>query len=206
MLQKIKKCIAVLIIIVSLPYIVTVFMSGNGAATEKEVNGPDALVRAHCIGVLAREVSQNYEDEMLKVQALLVRTTVYKEIEEKGKAILEEEGFGDVSDIEGSWYRKLEEVWEETEGQVLMYSEKLALVPFHQVSSGKTRVGSEVLGSEDYPYLKMRECPKDVEADNQMMSKFIDVKGLKVASVDRAGYALTVTVGEETVSAESLRE
>ena len=206
MLQKIKKCIAILIIIVLLPYIITVFMNGKGVDTEKEISGPDALVKAHCIGVLAREVSQDYEEEMLKTQALLVRTTVYKEVQEKGKAILEEEGFGDVTDIESSWYRKLETIWEETEGQVIMYGDSLALVPFHQVSSGKTRIGAEVLGSEDYPYLKMRECPKDVEADNQMTSKFIDVKGAKVATVDSAGYALTVSVGEETVSAESFRD
>lgn len=206
MLQRIKKAFAILIIIVLLPYIITIFINGKKVESSKETDGMNALLRDHCISVLAKEVSEDYEDEMLKVQAVLVRTTVYKEVEEKGEEIVNQDNFGYVGDIEDSWYRKLKDVWEATEGQVVMYGEKLALVPFHQVSNGKTRVGSEVLGSEDYPYLQMKECPKDVEAEKQMESKFIEVKGAKVTVYDSAGYALTVTVGEETVSGESFRD
>lgn len=206
MLQKIKKVFAMLIIIVLLPYIITIFINGSKVESNKETDERSELLKAHCIRVLSQEVSSDYEDEMLKVQALLVRTTLYKEVEEQGEAILNQEGFGDVSDIDASWYKKLEEIWDATEGEVIMYQEKLALVPFHQVSNGKTRDGKEALGSDAYPYLQIRECPKDVEAENQMESKFIEVKGAKVASVDSAGYALTVTVGEETVSGESFRD
>lgn len=206
MLQRIKKIFAILIIIVLLPYIITIFMNGGNALDTEETDGTNELLKAHCIGVLAKEVSSDYEDEMLKAQAVLVRTTIYKEVEELGEAFLEQEGLGDISDIDSMWYKKLEKVWDETAGQVIMYDGKLALVPFHQVSNGKTRDGKEALGSEDYPYLQVRECPKDVAADNQMESKFIEVKGAKVTSVDSAGYVLTVTVGEETVSGESFRD
>lgn len=206
MLQRIKKAFAILIIIVLLPYIITIFMNGGNAQSTEKSDGANELLKAHCIGVLAKEVTSDYEDEMLKAQALLVRTTVYKQVEELGEAIVEQENFGDISDIDGAWYRKLEQIWDETEGEVIMYQEKLALVPFHQVSNGKTRNGKEALGSEDYPYLQVRECPKDVAADNQMESKFIEVKGAKVASTDTAGYALTVTVGEETMTGENFRD
>ncbi len=205
MLQRIKKTFAILIIIVLLPYIITVFINGGDAPEKKETDGKSELLKKHCIGVLEKEVSSDYEDEMLKVQALLVRTTVYKQAEEQGKEIFNQENFGDVSGIDGSWYRKLEEIWEETEGEVVMYQDKLALVPFHQVSNGKTRSGKEVFGNEEYPYLQIRECPKDVAAVNQMESKFIEVKGAKVAGVDSAGYVLDVTVGEETVKGENFR-
>ncbi len=206
MFRKLKKILAILTIMILFPYIVTVFANGKSVNNSKEINKKDALLKEHCIGLLAKEVSADYEEEMLKVQALLVRTTVYKEIEELGEDIIKQEGFGDVSDIDGSWYKKLEHIWEETEGEVIMYQDKLALVPFHQVSNGKTRIGSEVLGSEDYPYLKMKECPKDVEAVNQMESKFIEVIGAKVETYDSAGYALNVTIGEEKVNGESFRE
>lgn len=206
MFRKFKKILAILTIMILFPYIITVFANGKGINNNQEVDKKDALLKEHCIGLLAKEVSADYEEEMLKVQALLVRTTVYKEIEEIGADILKQEGFGDISDIDGSWYKKLESIWEETEGEVIMYQDKLALVPFHQVSNGKTRIGSEVLGSEDYPYLKMKECPKDVEADNQMESKFIEVKGAKVDAYDGAGYALAVTVGEEKINGESFRD
>lgn len=206
MLQRIKKAFAILTIIVLLPYIVTIFMNGGNVESTEETDGTNELLKAHCIGVLAKEVSSDYEDEMLKAQALLVRTTVYKQIEELGESIFDQEGFGDISEIDGAWYRRLEEIWDATEGEVIMYQEKLALVPFHQVSNGKTRDGKEALGSEDYPYLQIRECPKDVAANNQMESKFIEVKGAKVASTDTAGYALTVTVGEETMTGENFRD
>lgn len=206
MFRKIKKIFAVLTIIVLLPYIITIFANGKTVDNSKKEDKRDALLKEHCIGIMAKEVSSDYEEEMLKVQALLVRTTVYKEVEEMGEDILEKEGFGDVGDIEVSWYKKLESIWDETNGEVIMYQDKLAFVPFHQVSNGKTRIGSEVLGSAEYPYLKMKECPKDVEADNQMESKFIEVKGAKVDSYDSAGYALNVMVGEEKVKGESFRD
>lgn len=205
MFRVIKKLFAILIILVLFPYIVTIFVNGGSIDAGKEIDAKDALLKQHCIGILAKEVSADYEEEMLKVQALIVRTTIYKEVEELGEEILTQEGFGDVSDIEASWYKKLEKIWDETEGEVIMYQDKLALVPFHQVSNGKTRIGSEVLGSEDYPYLKMIECPKDVEAINQMESKFIEVTGAKVENYDSAGYALSVTIGEEKVNGESFR-
>ncbi len=206
MLQKFKKVLAIITIIVLLPYIFTVFMNGRRTGKEEEVDAKEALLKQHCIGVLAKEVSSDYEDEMLKVQALLVRTTIYKQVEELGEDITKQEDFGKIEEIEKSWYRKLEQIWNDTEGQVIMYEGKLALVPFHQVSNGKTRNGEEVLGSQDYPYLKMKECPKDVEAVNQMESKFIEVKGAKVEKYDEAGYALHVKVGEETCTGESFRD
>ena len=206
MLQRIKRFLAVLTIIVLLPYIVTIFINGREVSGNEQKNGQDELLKRHCIGLLAKEVSSDYEDEMLKVQALLVRTTVYKEVEELGQSIMDQEGFGNIEDINGAFYRKLEKIWDETEGQVVMYEGKLALVPFHQISNGKTRMGTEVLGSDEYPYLKTIECPKDVEAERQMESKFVEITGVSVESYDSAGYALTVKVGEETVSGESFRD
>ena len=206
MFRKIKKFLAILTILILFPYIVTIFVNGKSVDSNDKTDKKNELLKEHCIGLLAKEVSTDYEEEMLKVQALLVRTTIYKEVEELGEKILKQEGFGDSSNIEGSWYKKLEKIWDETEGEVILYHDKLALVPFHQVSNGKTRIGSEVLGSEDYPYLQMKECPKDVEADNQMESKFIQVTGAKVEKYDSAGYALNVAVGEEKINGESFRD
>ena len=205
--QKVKRIFSVILIIVLLPYIVTIFMNGGVVETGgDQANGADALLEEYCISTLAKEVSSDYEEEMLKVQAVLVRTTVYQEVEKLGKAIFEEGAVQNLEKPDAAWYKTLSEAWKQTEGKVIMHGEKLALVPFHQVSNGKTRNGKEVLGSEEYPYLKMRECPKDVEADNQMESKFIKVTGATVESTDSAGYVLSVKVGKETVSGESFRD
>lgn len=207
MLQKIKKTIAMLLIMVLLPYIITIFINGKKVETEAdEFDSKSNQLKDYCIWVLSNEISSDYEEEMLKAQALLVRTTVYKEVEELGEDIFESESYVNMEKPDAMWYRKLEDIWDETEDQVVMYNGQLALVPFHQVSNGKTRIGSEVLGSDEYPYLQMKECPKDVEAPNQMKSEFINVKGAKIEACDSAGYVLNVVVGEEKVSGENFRD
>ena len=154
----------------------------------------------YCIGVLAQEVSSDYEEEMLKAQAVIVRTTVYNQVTNLNEEILKK------PELESTWYQKLKTVWEETKGQVVMYNGELALLPFHQLSNGKTRSGQEVLESEEYPYLQTKECPKDIGADAQMQTLVINVSGAEVVSLDSAGYATEVKVGEETCSGDSFRD
>ena len=195
MFQKLKKGCTVIIIIVLLPYIVTVFMNGKDVETNQ-----NSALDEYCIGILAKEVSSDYEDEMLKAQAVMVRTTVYGQITELDKELLKK------PDLDAAWYQRLKTVWEETEGQVVMYNGALALLPFHQLSNGKTRDGQEVLGSEEYSYLQIKECPKDIGADAQMQTLVIPVSGAEVSSLDSAGYVIEVKVGEETCSGDSFRD
>ena len=96
MLRKIKKGLAIGSIIVLFPYILTIFMNG------RDVKETD-LLKQHCIGVLAKEVSVDYEDEMLKTQAILVRTTVYQQVQEQGKKFTEQKDFGKIDDIDRTW-------------------------------------------------------------------------------------------------------
>ena len=154
----------------------------------------------YCIGVLAKEVSSDYEDEMLKAQAVIVRTAVYSQITELREEVLEK------SDLDAVWYQKLKKIWEETEGQVIMYNNELALVPFHQLSNGRTRSGQEVLGSDEYPYLQIKECPKDIGADEQMKTMVIPVSGANVLTSDSAGYVMEVKIGEETCGGDNFRD
>lgn len=225
MKRKIKKICAVFVIIVLLPYIVTIFM--NGKSMETNQNGKNGYIKVetdagvkeipleeYCIGTLAKEISVDFEPEALKAQAIVVRTTIYKKIEEEGENAVLKERFFTKSDMKNQWgrsafqknYKKLKQAWEETDGQVVMYNGQLAMVPFHQLSNGKTRIGKEVLGSDAYPYLQMKECPKDVEADGQMESRLIKVSGATIASQDSAGYVTGVKVGEEAVNGETFRD
>lgn len=225
MKRKIKKICAVFVIIVLLPYIVTIFM--NGKSMETNQNGKNGYIKVeteagtkeipleeYCIGTLAKEIPVDFDSEALKAQAVVVRTTIYKKIEEEGEKAVMKERFFTKSDMKNQWgksafqknYKKMKQAWEETDGQVVMYNGQLAMVPFHQLSNGKTRVGKEVLGSDAYPYLQMKECPKDVEADGQMESRLIKVSGATIASQDSAGYVTGVKVGEETVNGETFRD
>ena len=198
--QTVKKVVATITILVLLPFVITVFLSGNHRGEKEDV------LDQYCIGVLAKEVSEEYKEEMLKAQAILVRTTVYKEVQEKGGDLDMAEGYQIERVLGKEWYQRLKNIWEETDGQVLLYKEKLALTPFHNLSNGNTRNGKEVLGSEEYPYLQSVSCPKDVESDKQLNSKIINVSNAKITKTDNAGYVMQVQVGEETVSGEQFRD
>lgn len=225
MMRKLKKACAVFIIIVLLPYIITIFMNGDEIQVNRDgeegyvkVITDDAAtevsLKEYCIGMLAKEISADYEKEALKAQAVIVRTTVYKEIEENKNEPLDGQRFWTKKEMKSQWgrkefqkkYEKMVQAWEETDGQVVLYNNQLAMLPFHQLSNGRTRIGKEVLGNDDYPYLTLKECPKDVENDNQMESKLIKLSSAEIISYDSAGYVTGVKVGEETCNGENFRD
>lgn len=223
--RRMKRWASYAIILVLLPYVVTVFINGPDMVTSSSmVDDTYVYVKAgegkvqmpldeYCIGILAREIPASYKNEALKAQAVLVRTGVYGEIEEKGSDGILEEEFWTREQMEDAWgmakylkyHKKLEDAWKETKGQVLTYEEKLARTPFFRLSNGSTRDGKEALG-EDYPYLKIVECPLDVEAAKQMQTTMIDDMDAEVVACDTAGYVQSVRVGKETVSGEEFRK
>ncbi len=224
MLQKIKQFGCYVIIIVLLPYVVTVFMNGSSISTSSRVdetcvkvkNGDEEIemsIEEYCIGKMAKEIPAAYEPEALKAQAVLVRTAVYKNIKETGSNTVLEDEFWTTKEMKKQWgaakysqnYNHIKDAWQDTEGQVLMYGENLANTPFCRLTNGSTRDGKEVLGSEDYPYLKIRECPLDIEAKEQIRTITIDDMDAEVTTLDTAGYVTGVRVGEENVSGEEFR-
>lgn len=199
MLRKMKKLGAILIIGMLLPYVITIFMNGESVQTKDE-----SILDEYCIRQLAKEVSSDYEDEMLKAQAVIVRTTIYQDVKNLDKDSVETWLGSD--ELTAEWQKHLEKIWKETEGQVLLHNDELALLPFHQLSNGNTRSGQEVLGTDTYPYLKVKDCQKDVGADLQMQTKIIEVAGISIVARDSAGYVTEVKVGEETCSGDSFRD
>lgn len=225
MRQKLKKAGCYLLIIVLLPYVITVFLNGPAIETaapaddtyvkvkqgDKEVN---MSIEDYCIGKMAKEIPASYGKEALKAQAVIVRTTVYKKIKETGSNTVLEDEFWTEKEMKKQWgtmhysenYRKMKHAWDDTEGQVLMFGDNLANTPFTRMTNGSTRDGKEVLGSEDYPYLKIKECPLDVEAKEQVQTITVEDMDAEVTATDTAGYVTSVRVGEETVSGEEFRD
>ncbi len=220
---KLKKLGCYLIIIILLPYVITVFLNGPSITAYSHVDSTSVKVKSaekeadmpieeYCIGVLAKEIPASYEKEALKAQAVLVRTEVYRKIRESGKDTVLEEGFWTQKQMEDAWgarftryYSKLEDAWKSTEGMVLLYGEELALTPFFRLSNGCTRDGKEVLGSDAYPYLKIVECPYDIEEKRQIQTVMAEDMDAEVTQTDTAGYVLSVRVGEENISGEEFR-
>ncbi|MCI8940602.1 MAG: hypothetical protein HFH12_11540 [Dorea sp.] len=225
MLQRMKRLGSYLIIIVLLPYIITVFLNGPSVKTTGKIEEDSIMVEndgketemsieEYCIGRLAKEIPASYEEEALKAQAVLVRTTVYGQIREAGSNTVLPDEFWTTDEMRDQWgagkysanYDKLRSAWQQTEGQVLLYGGNPANVPYCRLTNGNTRDGAEVLGSEEYPYLKIKECPLDIEAKEQMQTIILDEMDVEVTAADTAGYVLSVRAGEETVNGEEFRK
>lgn len=224
MRQNFKTYVCYVIIIVLLPYIVTVFINGPSIVSSSRVDDSYVKVKTeagivempieeYCIGILAREIPVEYKKEALKAQAILVRTEVYARLQETGRETVLEDSFWTREQMEEAWgavksssnYAKLERAWQDTEGQIVIYNKKPAKTSFFRLSNGSTRDGKEVLGDGKYPYLKIVECPLDIEAVEQIQTVTIDDMDAEITKCDTAGYVLTVRVGKETISGEEFR-
>lgn len=188
--QKLKSAAAFLVIIILLPYIISVFVNGADAAAGEssvfyvKVKVPDTEEADgiaeigwtdYLAGILAKEVPADYGEEAMKAQAVLIRTQIYKELESSEDKILTLEHMT-IDDMKKQWgqekaldyYEKYIRAVEQTDDTVLMYGDGYAWTPFHQSSSGMTRSAAEVMGTEEFPYVAVRECPDDKDADNEI--------------------------------------
>ncbi len=223
MRERLKRFMCYLIIIVLLPYIVTVFINGAGEVSSSNVDGiyvkvktdagtADMPIEEYCIGILAKEIPADYKKEALKAQSILIRTDVYEKLQSGGRDTVLEQDFWTRAQMEEAWgavktasnYARLQSAWQDTEGQIVTYEGKPAKTSFFRLSNGSTRDGKEVLG-EEYPYLKIVECPLDIEAPEQIQTVTVDDIDAEITACDTAGYVLTVRVGNESVSGEEFR-
>lgn len=144
-----------------------------------EINGlyKSMDVEEYLLGVLPGTIPADYDEETLKVQAILIRTNVLKEMEEKGS--------NDVADLSYDYltveermaffgkrnFKKYEKRFEraivDTSGMVLRQEGTLIMALYHEVSIGKTISAKELLG-EDVSYLQSVESNQDVEAKHYM--------------------------------------
>lgn len=202
MIGKFLKLLVLLSLLIILPYGIAFHLHNNIKNEKTFVAEEDQQLEDYCLYVLANEVSSDYEDEMLKVQAILVRTTIYKEVQENGVDALKNSD----ETLDFLWLQRLKKAWDETEGQVIMFDNELALVPFHQISCGKTRSGEDVLVSKDYPYLQSMECQMDISAPRQIENILISAKEMEIKEWDKAGYVMKVSIDGEEMSGEEFRE
>lgn len=221
--------------------------AGNETTVPKDRKEETEIIQVpweeYFVGIMGREVPVEAEMEFLKAQAVLLRTKLYQELDAQKEAGLEmktldeqyltrrelEEKAG-VSEME-SYYNKLLQAMRETDNQVLFYQDTYALVPFHQSSNGMTRSAQEVLGVDTSPYLAVRECPMDKEADDEMQiaafeykdvqakcqsflvavaeedaNKTYEISDFEIISHDSAGYVLQMRIGETICTGDQFRD
>lgn len=135
-------------------------------------------IEEYVIGVVAAGMPVAYEKETLKAQAVIARTHIMLNMGEKD-AVNEEElnqKYMSVGDMQAAWgyqtftenYKKLEEAVKATEGQVILYQDKLIYPPFHAVSAGRTKNGNEIAGKQIYPYLLSVDSGMDLQSEDYL--------------------------------------
>lgn len=252
--QKFKSVAAFLVILILLPYIVSVFVNG---ADVREDAGEDFYVKVkvpdteeadgvteirwtdYLAGILAEEISEDCEPETLKAQAVLIRTQIYRMLEGSADKILTE-SYLSRDEMEDKWgaenygkyYEKYIRAVEETDDTAVMYGDTYAWTPFHQSSNGMTRSAAEALGSDDYPYIAVRECPLDKEADDEIQTftfSYPEIQSLcrdflvaeedgdkaaqgytyddfEIRSCDSAGYVSELRIGNTICTGDQFRD
>lgn len=134
-------------------------------------------VEEYVLGVLAGSISPDYDIETLKVQAVLIRTNILKEMQEKRTENAEDLSYHYLTKEErmkiwGSrkyetYERKMKKAVIQTAGKVIQQENHLIMALYHEVSIGKTASAKEIL-EKDISYLQEVESGKDVEAKNYM--------------------------------------
>lgn len=202
--KKIKSLLAFLIILILLPYIVSVFVNGKNAVkgagkdnlsvqvkivqeNEKKEQKKENVIKIdfqrYLAGILAREIDARYGVEALKAQAVVIRTELCRTRPEDH---IFTEAYLTQSQMKKKWgtryeenYKKCQQAIDATEGMVLWYHETFAWAPFHQSSNGKTRNVQEVIGNTDYPYLVTKECPLDKAAEDEIQVHLISYEEIQ---------------------------
>lgn len=233
MSERIKTILAILIILIILPYIITYAIQGNALFQIGEKTGEDGSAPSDdageetelMIGTLAGQISMDAPFEALKAQAVLVRTEYYRR-KELG---LEAEPSLSMEELERLWgSARLQENYEiagkavrETAGEVLTYEDRLVVSAYHKVSAGATRT-MECLNGEETPYLVSASCGTDITSPDYLAVRFfepeelisalklpetIDLSKIKFSTdADENGYVQTVAIGEKTFGGDELRE
>lgn len=196
MKQVLLKTLVVCIVVLLLPYILTLFLSSNKISQKSieamnfnisyERNGriEDLDLDTYIMGVVAANMPAGYHVEALKAQAVIARTYALYNM-----ALLTEEGYSDetfttwelgipyidITDMKPYWgatdyttyYSKIENAVQGTKGQVLVYKGELALPLFFETGTGYTRNSIEAL-NVDIPYLTSVESSQDITSINYL--------------------------------------
>jgi len=193
---RMKGWSMVFCLVLFLPYLVSVFWSGNEFRSDWQqvesdlesritirIQGAEGIralsMEEYLYGCLPAVISADYESECLKAQAILLRTSlisVYKETAESGQVEMEETNnlYLSRKQLQEMWgsafeenYEKIKQAVSDTKGIYITYDGEPIKACYFQVSAGRTRNGSEVAGM-DYPYLQSVECPKDYLSRNYL--------------------------------------
>ena len=211
-----------------LPLALTALISGREAvAVVKEPDLESCLPM-----ILCQEIPWDFQEETLKAQAVLARSSLYfyrKENGSRGELPGEELSLYQEEKDKKEYreaYERMEKAVQDTRGEVLMYKGEVCRGAFHRISAGTTRSGEEVLG--DAGYLDCVESVWDLQSEGYLTGHYFSLEAfrqraaecfpranltgdsleeqLEILKRDSSDYVLEIRVGDQTVQGEEFRE
>lgn len=189
-----------------IPYLLTIAVNGIEAAVLNRTPDPEEYLPI----LLSRQIAQDYEEEAIKAQAVITRTNFFRRLKEGNPAeILQMEEIQPESlyflwKTSDNVYQK---AVQETEGQILTAEGEMKLVPYHEISGGQTRDGTEAFHSEEYAYLKSVDSSIDKDSAFYLNSTYIAEQQmpeeLTIREREKSGYVSSLTANGEFLEGES---
>ena len=212
-----------------LPLGFTALISGKDAIEINKLKDMEVYLPV----MLCREIPWDYEEEMLKAQAVLIRSSLYLRLENKEldqtelKENLENYKNNSQKEQYQMAYKRMEKAVNVTKGQVISYQGEICSGVFHRVSAGQTREGSEVLQDTKMSFLMSVDSSQDIQSEDYLHGHYFTEEALKdrlleiypnielsdqplteqivVEKRDSQEYVLEIRVGSLTVPGEEFR-
>ena len=203
-----KNILAVFFLILFLPYVITLLTAGRqGIGREEKLSEREYAVLE---SLLSEDLSW-MDEQTLRLMAVLKRTEIVRQ-QQTGVSVVQQQS----AELYGDFYSRVYQAVQETEGQVVTIGGEYRELPYHGISSGRTRDGS-LLGDE-YAYIKAVDCPLDPEAEAYLQFFYMEktdfwkclgnpeIRTLPVLERDEAGYVNRVIFGDMLLPGEKARE
>ena len=191
MRYKMTYIFFLIFLLITIPYVITVFLSQQDKNTQFEsydsgyqvISGNDKDdLESYLLKILPGQISMDQEDEAVKAQAVILRTDIIRRMENKKQISKQKIPYISYEDSEyrkklgnrsyQTMNQKRSKAVSETRGKVITYKNKLIEPYFHALSVGMTLDSREWFG-KDLPYIREKESLSDIEAKDYMSVKVI---------------------------------
>lgn len=233
MREKLTIAFAVVILMIMIPYLGTMALTGTvgagitsieeldtGKTVSLELDGQYVVldVEAYLAGILPAAMDGSEEPETWKALAVIERTNIYKRMEGHGNIDQKDLGMTYLTEEE------IRELWGErnyepgmelaeqaildTAGQTLKYDGEWIDALYHRVSPGNTVSAEELLG-EAVPYLVSVASSQDIQSKDYMNISTLskeEIQELTITEQTEHGYVRKVICNGEELTGEEMQE
>ena len=221
--EKLKTFFAVCVLIVTIPYIVTLLFQGIETSPNPEkvkntakgslpstvkTDGQELDVEEYLAGIVAEEIPLDGQPEAIKAQAVIARTELLRALESEAQKLPESMSREEMLRLWGQDgfeknYQVLEEALQTTKGEILTWEGKPIWAAFHAVRAGKTRTAKEAL-AVDQPCLNSVDSTVDIPSPDYLKVIFIEKNELAAklnqeypdANLKEEGIVEQISVGK----------